>query len=179
MDLWIKTWFYLKVNSKNFPTIYGSQKLDLKWVNYSIFKLKLICRSIMITRKSIDKQCWQKRCHFLQSWSWKYTIIQNHDHELTWRKCETHFKSPKPFHFIPNLIKILSSSPPPSPTLKKNLLPLIFSLKFLQKSLEIGLNTSGNNLGAGFFMVKPIRRWWWIVNPKGILEDLPFPSFKR
>ena len=59
-------------------------------------------------------------------------------------KCETPFKTPKPFLLIQNFIKTLL------PTLKKDLLPFICSLKFLERFLEIGLNASGNNLGAGF-----------------------------
>ena len=109
----------------------------------------------------------------------KYIRICDHDHMLTWRECETPFKSHKQFHFIPNLIITFSSFPPSFPTLKKDLIPLIFSLKFLQKFLKIGYNASGNNLGARFFMVKPIGRRWLIVNSKGILEDLPFPSPTR
>ena len=84
----------------------------------------------------------------------KVAIFGNRDHKNTLEleimimgflreKLETPFKTPIPFHFILNLIKTPYSSLPPSPTLKKNLLPLIFSPKFLQTFLEIGLNTSG------------------------------------
>ena len=74
---------------------------------------------------------------------------------LSGEKGETLFKTLKSFHFILNLIKTHFSSLPPSPILKKDLLPLILSPKFLQKFLEIGMNASGNNLRAGIFMVKP------------------------
>ena len=88
-------------------------------------------------------------------------------------------KHPKLISFHSKFIKTLSSSLPPSLTLKKDLPPLIFSFKFLQEFLKIGSNTNGNKHGAGNFMLKAIRRRWWIMNPKGILEDLPFPSSKR
>ena len=65
-------------------------------------------------------------------------------------KYETLFKTLKPFHFIPNLIKTPYSSLPLSLTLKKDLLPLIFSPKFLQKILEIGLNVGEKTLELGF-----------------------------
>ena len=99
----------------------------------------------------------------------KVAIFFYHDHENTLEfiimimgfpreKHETPFETPKLFHFIPNVIKTPSSFLSPSPTLKKDLIPLIFFLKLLRKFLEIGLNASGNNNGAGFFTVKPIGR---------------------
>ena len=69
-----------------------------------------------------------------------------------------HLKPYKPFHYILNLIKTPSFALPPSRALKIDLVPFIFSPKFLQKFLEIGLNATGNNLGAGIFMVKPLEK---------------------
>ena len=126
-----------------------------------------------------NKKFWPKGCNFLWSWSWNtlefmINVFYDHDHAYQDKSAKNPYNYPKTFHFILNPLKTHSSSPPPSPILKKNLL-LIFSFKILHKILKIGLITSESNHGIRIFIVKPIQRKWWIVKPKRILEYLLFP----
>ena len=110
-------------------------------------------------------------------WASRFTnIIINHKSNLAYleKGNETPLWQPNLFYFIPKPIRTHFFSCPFSLTLKKNLLPFVFSFKYLHKFLKIELNTSESDHWLGIFMVEFIRRRRWTMNPRGILEDLSF-----